>query len=86
MPIIKSAQKALRQSRKRKVLNLRYKRNFKSLIKDFKETIAAKDFKKAEQILSSVYKALDKAAKHGTIKKNNASRYKSRLARKIPRK
>ncbi len=86
MPITKSAKKALRQNKKRRLLNLRYKRKFKALIKEFRKTVAAKDIKKAEQILYSVYKAVDKAAKHGTIKKNTASRYKSRLSKSLHQK
>ena len=78
MPITKSAEKALRQNAKRKVLNIRYKQNFRVLIKDYRKIVKT-EANKAKEILPKIYQALDKATKHGTIKKNTASRYKSRL-------
>ncbi|MBI2063320.1 MAG: 30S ribosomal protein S20 [Candidatus Yanofskybacteria bacterium] len=83
MPITKSAQKALRQSKRRKLQNSRRKTKFRSLVKEFRQTVAAKDFDKAKQILPAVYKALDKAAKTNAIKKNRASRLKSRLTKSL---
>lgn len=80
MPITESAKKALRQSKKRNLENLKFKRRFKSAIKDFRHEITAKSLDKAKNFLPSVYQAVDKAAKKGVIKKNTASRYKSRLS------
>lgn len=80
MPITASAKKALRQSKKRNLENLAFKRKFKSAIKEFRKEVTAKSLEKAKSLLPSVYKAVDKAAKKGVIKKNTASRYKSRLA------
>ena len=37
----------------------------------------------AGQMLSSAFKAIDKAAQKGTIKKNTAARRKSRLSRLV---
>jgi len=79
MPITKSAKKALRQSKKRNLENLSFKRKFKSAVKEFRKEIVAKSLDKAKNLLPTVYKAVDKAAKKGVIKKNTASRYKSRL-------
>ena len=79
MPITQSAKKALRQSKKRNLGNLKFKRRFKSAIKEFRKEVGAKSLEKAKNLLPSVYKAVDKAAKKGVIKKNTASRYKSRL-------
>ncbi|MCL5017459.1 MAG: 30S ribosomal protein S20 [Patescibacteria group bacterium] len=84
--ITKSAQKAYRQNLKRRAHNAKQKMAFKKLIKDYKKLVAAKDLKKAEEKLPSVYKALDKAAKTNLIKKNNASRTKSRLTKLINKK
>jgi len=39
--------------------------------------------KEAEKVLSKTFQVIDKAAKRGIIKKNNASRKKSRLAKLI---
>ena len=79
MPITQSAKKALRQSKRRHIQNTRRKTKFRVLIKEFRKAITAKSFDKAKEILPSVYKALDKAAKGKTIKKNTSSRMKSRL-------
>ncbi|MDP2930739.1 MAG: 30S ribosomal protein S20, partial [bacterium] len=42
-----------------------------------------KDAAKAGEILSQLYKTLDKAAKENVIKKNTASRKKSRICRMV---
>ncbi len=80
-PITKSAKKALRQNIKRRARNRKTKENLKSLIKEVRFLAAGKKINEAKEILPKVYKALDKAAKNGTIKKNTASRKKSRLAK-----
>jgi small subunit ribosomal protein S20 len=79
MPNLKQAKKALRQSKKRKLLNSSYKQKMKDPIKQFKNLVAEKKTDEAKKLLPQIYKALDKAAKHGLIKENNASRRKSRL-------
>lgn len=79
MPITASAKKALRQSKRRQVRNVARKNKYKGLVKDFKKAIAAKEFDTAKTLLPKVYQSLDKAAKTHAIKKNKASRLKSRL-------
>ena len=79
MPITRSAKKALRQSKKRNLENLAFKRKYKSVVKEFRREISSKSLDKAKTLLPTVYQAVDKAAKKGVIKKNTASRYKSRL-------
>lgn len=81
MPITKSAFKALRQSKKRRIKNLQKKEAFKTAIKEFKKLVAGGKFDEAKKILPLVYKKLDKAAKTGVIKKNKASRLKSRTTK-----
>ena len=83
MPISKSAKKALRQNIRRRAINLRRKRKMKELIKKFEKLILENKKEEAKKLLPSVYKAIDKAAKRGVIKKNTASRKKSRLAKLI---
>lgn len=82
MPITKSAKKALRQNIRRRKMNVKKRAELKSAIKQFKK-IAAKDKEEAKKYLSQVYKKLDKAAKTDLIKKNKASRLKSRLNKLI---
>lgn len=81
MPITKSAKKALRQSLRRRARNLIYKKKIKSLLKKMKRLIFQKDFIQAQKLLPQIYKILDKAAKVKVIKKNTASRKKSRIAK-----
>jgi small subunit ribosomal protein S20 len=76
MAITKSAQKALRQSRRRRKMNLLKKEAIKKTFKNFKKS-------KSEEALSLAYQAIDKAAKKGAIKKRAASRRKSRLAKML---
>lgn len=86
MPITKSAKKALRQNIKRRAENKARKRSLKTLIKDARATAGQSDQGKKEAILPSIYKALDKAAKSGLIKKNSAARKKSRLTKLLAKK
>jgi len=79
VPTLKAAKKALRQNKRRRAMNLAYKKKMKDPIKKIKKLVAEKKNQEAKNLLPQIYKALDKAAKHGTIKKNTASRMKSRL-------
>ncbi|MBZ9572656.1 30S ribosomal protein S20 [Patescibacteria group bacterium] len=81
MPITKSAKKALRQSQRRRVRNIQRKKKIKDLIKEVRNLVAQKKITEAQKLLPQVYKALDKAARVGTIKKNTASRKKSCLSK-----
>lgn len=83
MPITKSAKKALRQSLKRHAKNLKRKEEFKHAVKEVKKLVAAGKIKEAALLVPKVYKALDKAAKTGAIKKNAAARRKSRVAKLV---
>ncbi len=83
MPITKSAKKALRQNRRKRVFNLRRIKKMRSLIKQIKTLIKDKKKEEALKILPETYKAIDKAAKRGVIKKNTAGRKKSRLAKAL---
>jgi len=79
MPITSSAQKALRQSLKKKKHNLSYINKFKKLRTQVKKLVAGKKKEEAKKLLPSIYKVLDKGAKEKVFKKNTSSRYKSRL-------
>jgi small subunit ribosomal protein S20 len=83
MPIIKSAKKALRGSKRKAVFNLRRSRVMKSTVKEVVDLVSNKKKEEANSKLSLAYKAIDKAAKKGIIKKNTANRKKSRLAATI---
>ncbi len=77
MPITKSAKKALRQNKTRRVRNVRKIIAYKALVKDFRKLVTVGKKDEANKMLPKVYQTLDKAAKSGVIKKNKASRLKS---------
>lgn len=83
MPITKSAKKALRASKKRKEFNTHRKDEMKTAFKEVEKLVKEGKKKEALESLSKAYKAIDKAAKRGVIKKNTAARKKSRLSAKI---
>ncbi len=83
MAITRSAKKAARQSLRRRARNLQKKRKIKNLLKEVKALVSQKKPEEAKKLLPQVYKALDKAAKTGVIKKNTAARKKSRIVRLI---
>ena len=76
----KSAQKALRQSFRRKKRNLQRKTGLKKAIKTYQKAIGSRKLEEAKKYLSEVYKLADKTAKSKTIKKGKADRIKSRLS------
>ncbi len=83
MAITRGAKKALRVSDRKRVVNDRRRRTLKETVKAVRNDIIAKDTKAIKADLALAYKALDKAAKRGVIKKGTASRRKSRLAKAI---
>lgn len=80
MPNLKNAKKALRQAKKRTLLNENYKKKFRDAVK---KTAKATSKEEAVKFARLAQKALDKAAKHGTIKKNTAARRLRRLMKKV---
>lgn len=83
MPIIQSAKKALRGSLRKRAVNARLKNDILQNTKKLKKLILEKKVKEARELFSSVQKSLDKAVKKNYIKKNTASRKKSRLSAMI---
>ena len=82
MPIKKKKKKAIRGSLRKKAFNDQKKRVMKEIIKKL-EKIAKTDKAEALKLLSSAFQTIDKAAKGGVIKKNNAARKKSRLSKLV---
>lgn len=83
MPITRSAEKALRQSLRRRKQNIRRKETYKTVAKNVKKLAASGKKEEAARLLPKLYQALDKAAKTNVIKKNKAGRLKSRISRSI---
>ena len=85
MAITKGAQKAQRQSERRRIFNIRRKAAMRDAVKAVQKAIVKNDAKAAESLLPAAYQAIDKAAKRGVIKDNTADRKKSRLVAAIKR-
>ncbi len=78
-----SAKKAERAAARKRVFNARRKKNVKDASKAMEKLVKGKNAKDASAMLPTLYKAIDKAAKNGTIKKNTAARMKSQAARAL---
>lgn len=85
MPITSSAKKAHRVSERKHVFNVRRTRAMKDAVKEVVKAASAGKTEEAAKLLPTAYKAIDKAAKRGVIKDNNAARKKSQLSRVIAR-
>lgn len=83
MPITSAAKKSLRQNPRRKAHNLLYKNKIKSLVKKALAFAAQEKKEELRNAIPALYKAFDKAAKIGVIKKHTAARRKSRIARRL---
>jgi len=83
MPNLQTSIKDLRQNKKRAEFNKRIRNRMKKAIKNFEEFLKENEPEKAQEALIRTYKILDKAAQKSIIKKNTASRKKSRLASKL---
>ncbi len=80
MPTHKSAEKALRQARRRNLRNKAVKTKVRTIIKKVE---TAQDKAQAETLLRQTFSLLDKAVKRDVMHFNQASRTKSRLTRLV---
>ncbi|HEY4507875.1 MAG TPA: 30S ribosomal protein S20 [Candidatus Paceibacterota bacterium] len=85
MPITSSAKKAVRSAARKRLYNLRRARAVSAAERDIRKLCAAGSAAEAMKLLPAAYKAIDKAAKMGTLKGNTADRKKSRLSGLIKR-
>jgi len=83
MPIIKSAKKRVRTSKRNRALNLEYISKIKSTLRDLGRE---KDTKKRAKLLDKAFSAIDKAVKKKIIHKNKAARMKSKLQKSLDQK
>jgi len=85
MPIKKSAKYYLRYSKKKQVSNLAIKEKMREAIKETRELSSAGEKDKATESYKKTQIAIDQAVSRGVVKKQTASRYKSRLAAGLKR-
>ena len=80
---IKSAIKRNKQNEKRRLRNRVYRGRARTFIQKAQLAIEAGDKDQAAEAVRIAVSSLDKAAEKGVIHKNNASRRKSRLMKKL---
>ena len=80
MPQRRNAIKELRKNRTRHMQNLDIKSDLKKTLKTFVSAAKA-DKNKAQDLLKTLYKKMDKAAKRNVLHKKTAARRKSRFAK-----
>jgi small subunit ribosomal protein S20 len=68
------------QNQKKRLMNKSFKSELRTTIRRFEESLDKEDKNEMKGNLHEAYSLLDKAAKRGVLKKNAASRKKSRLA------
>ena len=78
-----SAKKRVRQTVKRRARNRSRKEQIKETVKTYTAALTTGALDKAATALNEVARRLDKVAAKGTIHKNQASRKRSRLARRL---
>ncbi|MGA0873311.1 MAG: 30S ribosomal protein S20 [Phycisphaerales bacterium] len=83
MPNTDSARKRVRQSARRRALNLWRKRRVKEQVKSFLKALQERNVEVAETEYRKVVSVLDKVSSTSTMHKNTAARRKSRLARRL---
>ncbi len=80
MPNIKSAEKRVKIIKKKTLRNNMIKSGYRTAIKKFENAVAAGD-KEAKNLFVDATRKVDQACSKGVIKKNTASRKKSRLSK-----
>jgi small subunit ribosomal protein S20 len=78
-----SALKRARQTEKRTARNRANTSGLRTQLRDLREAIEKGDKAAAEQSYRKTVSALDKAIQKGTLHENTASRYKSRLGKRV---
>ena len=79
----KSAKKAVRKIERRTVVNRARRSRMRTFLRKVEEALAAGDAKLAADALNSAAPELMRAAQHGVVHKNTASRKVSRLTARV---
>ena len=78
-----SALKRARQTETRSARNRNNTSRLRTALRDLRESLAKGDKAAAEQVFRKTVSALDKAIQKGSLHKNTAARYKSRLSARV---
>ncbi len=79
MPNHKSAEKRVRQTEKRNLINRNNRSALRTQIKKLRAALAGGDQAQSQELLVPTISAIDKAVNKGILHRNTAARYKSRL-------
>ncbi|AKC95879.1 30S ribosomal protein S20 [Sneathia vaginalis] len=79
----KSSKKRVVLGERNRLRNQAIKSRVKTFVKKVLVAVEAKNVEEAKSTLSLAFKELDKSVTKGVLKKNTASRYKSRLSLKV---
>lgn len=82
MPNHKSAEKRVRQSERRRVINKSNRTRLRTAVKNLR-TALSKDTGKAAELLPKTVSEIDKAVQKGVLHRNAAARHKSRLTVRV---
>jgi small subunit ribosomal protein S20 len=80
MPNTKSAERRMRNSKRKNLHNSSVKSNLRRKEKEFRAAVIAGKKDEAVKLLPGVHSAYDKAVKVGSVARTTANRKKSRLA------
>ena len=78
-----SALKRARQTEKRTATNRANPSRLRTALRDLRESIEKGDKAATQQLYRTTVSVLDKAIQKGTLHENTASRYKSRLGKRV---
>ena len=78
----KSAEKRVRQTAKRNLINRSNRSELRTQIKKLRTAAASGDKTTTTEILGPTVSLIDKAVNKGVLHKNTAARYKARLTKK----
>ena len=79
MPNHKSAEKRVRQSEKRRMINRGHKTKVRTYIKKLRAALDSGKGEDIQKVLPETISVIDKSVQKGVLHKNAAARYKSRL-------
>lgn len=83
MPNHKSAEKRVRQSERRRMINKSNRTRLRTAVKNLRNALAKDGGKGSGELLPKTVSEIDKAVQKGVLHRNAAARHKSRLTRRV---
>jgi small subunit ribosomal protein S20 len=83
MPNHKSAEKRVRQSERRRLVNRSNRARLRTSIKELRAALSGGDAKEAKSLLPETVSEIDKAVQKGVLHRNAAGRHKARLTARV---